>query len=105
MKLAVLLARDTDNPKSLPPAWPVKVMELRDADPMPKAPWIEMTRKQYDDYRAVHQSKYDAWDAADRKALEDAEAAKEAERKQRLDNIKSRLGLSDADIEIIRGAS
>ena len=66
MKLHVLLYRDADNPRQYPELWPAQVREIHeiheDDAPVPDAPWLEMSLAEYADYRAQHQSEYDAWE-------------------------------------------
>lgn len=65
MRLAVLLyANAVENPEGLPNSWPAVVQELKEESPSPVAPWLEMQKWEYDDYRTAHQSDYDAWFAA-----------------------------------------
>jgi hypothetical protein len=47
-----------DNPEGIPAEWP---MEVRENGPSPGKDWIEMDRKQYDDYRKLHEAKKELW--------------------------------------------
>lgn len=59
--VAVLLYADADNPMGVPAMWPARVRPLA-ANEFVQYPEIEMTVAQYDEYRAEHQSEYDAWE-------------------------------------------
>lgn len=62
MKLLVKLFRDTPNLKKAPEDWPAICKEVDD-DHKVLAPWIEMTVKEYQDYRRARQASYDSWEA------------------------------------------
>jgi hypothetical protein len=49
-----------DNPEGIPAEWP---MEVRESGTSPGKDWIEMDKKQYEDYRKLHEHKKNAWNA------------------------------------------
>lgn len=56
----VLFYKDTKNPQGFPGDWPAQTA-IADGRP---APWVEMTRQELEDHKALHQEAFDLWEAA-----------------------------------------
>lgn len=64
MIVKVLLFKDaSSNPDGLPTDWPAQVVQVKEGEKV-AAPWVEMTKNEYESYRKRLQPKYDAWQAA-----------------------------------------
>ena len=101
MRLFVKLYKDTANEEGLPGEWPAQVREIHDPEEQIFAPWLEMTREEYDSYRDLHWPKYQAWEDA-RKAVDEAqEAAKEAAKAAKKQAVLDRIGLSIEDLKTL----
>ena len=77
MKLIVLLAEDHDNPEELPSSWPIKAKEVPD-DFTTLSPWIEMTPKEYKEYKLEFMPLYENWVATRQDPRDYVELRKEA---------------------------
>jgi hypothetical protein len=74
MKFRVLLYQDAvAKPAGIPDIWPAEVATVDD-DAVVDSPYLLMTPQEYDDYRALHRSAYDAW--VDATSLSTIKAAK-----------------------------
>lgn len=61
MRLAVKFWGDASvKPLGMPDSWPMLCVQIEDNGAVPDG-FIAMTLDQYRDYRALHQSEYDAW--------------------------------------------
>lgn len=70
-------AKETDNPRGLPPEWPVKANPCNHDDECPMG-WEKMSKANLDALKEEHQQAYDEW-----------KASQEAEQKQREESEKT----------------